>query len=127
MSTELSEIRAQIESCRRDVARRRRFSEALKSRIACYASTRRESGETIQQLSEVLGISENQLYRWMRQNPDPQTGFLPVRVVEHRGAVLEQAVMDMPMSSALRLVSPAGWRVEGLDLQALSMLLARLP
>jgi transposase-like protein len=123
---ELTELRRKMEACHRDRAGRRRFHESLKAEIASYARSRRQVGEEIPRLSEALGVRDNQLYRWMRHYREGVAAFLPVRVLEQAGTVPEQAVLERPIPPTLRLISPSGWTVEGLDVQTLSVLLLRL-
>ena len=77
---------------------------------------------TVPATAEKLGINSATLYNWLRR-PAP-AHFLPVAVVAESTelvAALEPAPGSQPV-----LIAPGGYRVEGLDLEAVAELLRRL-
>ena len=94
-----------------------------------YVEHVQKRGGTMAQASEKLGVSEPTLYAWRKGKPagrprataSQQSGTLvPVRMSEGKAAAgldgLQQVV----------LVSPGGWRVEGLSLEGAAELLGRV-
>jgi hypothetical protein len=111
------EIEAELES---RPGKRWRCPAPLRSRIVSYARVCREQGEPLHQISRRLGLVESTLARWLKADRRALAlapRFRRVSVVEaeehgHGGAV-----------GALRLTTPAGYMVEGLDAQTLAFLL----
>lgn len=69
-------------------------------------------------ISRRLGLVESTLARWLRaERKDLQAGFLPVSIVAAEAAELGEA------GAGLRLITPRGYCVEGLDAQTLAVLL----
>ena len=90
----------------------------LRSRIVEYAQSCRDQGRTIGDIAAGLGLVESTLARWLRRGAaELQPGFRSVAIVasEDRPAT--------PVATALRLVTPHGYRVEGLDADTLAYLL----
>ena len=99
--------------------KRWRCPAGLKSRIVSYARVCRERGEPLGDISGRLGLVESTLARWLRaDSKELAAGFRPVSIVaaeeHHHGEMI---------TGALRLTTPAGYRVEGLDAQTLAFLL----
>ena len=69
-----------------------------------WAATRRASGATIAELASELGVHASTVTRW-RTGQTSGRALVPVDVVPDREAV-----------RALTVVSPSGFRVEGLSL-----------
>jgi hypothetical protein len=90
-----------------------RYEPKLRSRVAAYARQARDRGESWSQLSSTLGVPMHTLQRWAGPGKSP-VGFVTVR--------------SRATSSAgeLRLVSPAGWRIEGLSVSDVAVLLREL-
>lgn len=95
---------------RRDIARLpngrgRRFPPALRARVINWVAGRRTAGTPWNALEEELGISAVTLQAWAAARPDTTPPRLvPVEVHE-----------DTPPVT-VSLVSPTGWRVEGVPL-----------
>ena len=105
------------------------FPEALRAFAVRYAEHTVEGGGTVVEAAAKLGVSAPTLYEWRkgrtagqgRSKPtDKSAALVPVRVAEPaaRAAVVgpQQVV----------LVSPSGWRVEGLSVESAAQLLGRL-
>jgi transposase len=105
------------------------FPEALRAFAVRYAAHTLEAGGTVVEAAAKLGVSAPTLYEWRKGraagrrqlNPTEKSATLvPMRVGERpaEGAVagLQQVV----------LVSPSGWRVEGLSVESAAQLLGRL-
>jgi hypothetical protein len=91
----------------------------LKARVISYAKVCRGQGETIESIATRLGLVGGTLARWLRSDRDElAVGFRSVAVVaspDHH----ECAGSGGP----LRLLTPRGYCVEGLDAQTLAFLL----
>jgi transposase-like protein len=89
----------------------------LRSRIVEYARSCREQGWTVGDIAAGLGLVESTLARWLRRGAaELQPGFRPVAIVASDDRASSPA-------AALRLVTPHGYRVEGLDADTLAYLL----
>ena len=84
---------------------RLRLPADLRAEAAAAAFAARAQGRSAQAIAELLGVSAQSIFRWTET-----TAMVPVRVRA------EPAV-------APALISPGGWRVEGLDLASLGALL----
>ncbi|NPC53550.1 hypothetical protein HPP05_30150 [Corallococcus exiguus] len=107
------------------------FPEALRAFAVRYVEHTVKTGGGMAEASQKLGVSEPTLYAWRKGRPaghprekgDRQSAALvPVRVTA-RKAVTDAVRTGM---QPVVLVSPGGWRVEGLSLEAAAQLLGRL-
>lgn len=90
----------------------------LRLRIVSYARVCRERGEPLGDIARCLGLVESTLARWLRSDRRALTaGFRSVSIVP---AVDEGGAAP---AGALRLVTPRGYTVEGLDAPTLAFLL----
>lgn len=89
-----------------------RYPEALRQRSGQLCAALRAHGWTWSELSEVLDVTERTLKRWVATSTTTPPVLRQVDLVEDRGIV-----------SALAIVSPSGWRVEGITLDDLAELL----
>lgn len=95
--------------------KRWRCPSALRSRIVSYARVCREQGEPMGDISRRLGLVESTLARWLRaERKELQAGFRQVSIV---------AAERVESKGTLRLITPRGYCVEGLDAQTLALLL----
>ena len=111
------EIEAELES---RPGKRWRCPVPLRSRIVSYARVCRERGEPLLDISNRLGLVESTLARWLRADRKALAlapGFRTVSVGAGDEDLRDEAV------NALRLTTPAGYVVEGLDAQTLAFLL----
>ena len=99
--------------------KRWRCPSELKSRIVSYARVWRERGEPLLDISNRLGLVESTLARWLRTDrKELAAGFRPVSIV-----AAEEHHRHETISGGVRLTTPAGYVVEGLDAQTLAFLL----
>ena len=120
----MSNYEEQIEDLK-DRADRRdsmRYPQAFRADAIQLVGSLRQDGWTQKRISETLEIPWATLRRWRakgdKSEPEVTDGFRPVEVVE----------TPRPTSStnSIRLVSPEGWRVEGLTLTELLEVVGRL-
>ena len=97
----------------------RRIPARLKSRILSVVRGRQANGESQRGLAEALGLSGETLRRWLTA-PSAVEDRAPVRP-------LPVSVMPLPSPAvSLALVTPTGYRVEGLTVASAVELLSRL-
>ena len=96
--------------------RRPRFAKPERARIAVWARGEIKRGNDLRVLSEALGLHANTLRKWLADAPAEAAapGLLPVRVAAERPA------------ARLTLVTPGGYRVEGLSVVQVRELLGAL-
>lgn len=111
MTQETEELRAAITRSRANVVRWR-CPAPLKQEIVALTEKRRAEGAPIMTIARELGVSESGLNRWLQKTSG---GIRPVRVVEQPAAKDE-----------LVLVTPGGYRLEGLSPVSAADLLRRL-
>jgi hypothetical protein len=100
---------------RRDV--RRRYSTALQRQAVRYWLTRQRQGDGLRDVAAALGVAPWSLYRWTKQSK-PRERFALVQV--------EVPTPPRPVPGIVIVMSPAGPRIEGLDVEATARLLALL-
>lgn len=96
------------------------YTEAERRRLVSeIAREHEEAGTPIDVLTAARGISSPTYYNWKKRLGAPQALMLrPVEVVE--------AVVTPVSAARLVVVSPTGYRVEGLDLGGVAQLLRAL-
>ena len=111
------------------------YPDALRERVSAWAYRRRDQGAPWPVIAAELGCQSSTLRRWVqvegvrrRKNSKPGTALVPVQVV---GASPLVAAEMMPIEAAaelprLSVVSPAGFRIEGLTLDDALLALQRL-
>ena len=118
MEPRIDELRHTITEERASwTGKRWRASQALRSQVVALAEDERARGASIGRLATSLGLHPSVLRRWLgrRAGGDEPATF---RRVTLRGP-------GWPGSSGLVLVTPGGYRLEGLDLStALTVLQA---
>jgi transposase-like protein len=95
-----------------------RLAPPLRAELIAYACAQRATGVSMQAIAAALGVAPESVRRWTQRSAGAARGALvPVHVVP-----------EPPRASrtALTLVSPRGFRVEGLDLADVGTLLAAL-
>lgn len=98
--------------------KRWRCPAPLRGRVESYARACRERGEPLVEIASRLGLVESTLARWLRAGRMALIpGFRPVSIVaaDEHGAD--------GIGGPLRLTTPAGYVVEGLDAQTLAFVL----
>lgn len=98
--------------------KRWRCPEDLRSRVTSFSRVCRERGEPVRDIARRLGLTESTLARWLRaERKATASAFRSVAIVPSDDTPGE--VTDGP----LRLLTPRGYCVEGLDPQTLAFLL----
>jgi hypothetical protein len=110
MADEVQRLRAVI--ARLERGRGKRFAPEIRSRIAAVGRQLRREGHGWRAVGLALGIPPESARR-IAEAAGNESALVPVTVT--------------PVASPLTLVSPSGWRIEGLDAPTLVALLPRLP
>ena len=105
----------------KELGKRWRCPAKLRLRIIAYARTCRERGEAVADIAGRLGLVESTLGRWLRREraEERAAGFRPVSIVP----VLPVPGEGCGEATGLTLVTPGGYRVEGLDVESAAYLL----
>ena len=103
----------------------------VRRRVGLYAAACRASGRRRSAVADELGISHTSVTRWSTVDAVGPLQFVAVEVeadpvVSEVPKAPAAPVVLRPGPGAPTLVSPRGYRVEGLDLDALTTLLGRL-
>jgi transcriptional regulator with XRE-family HTH domain len=110
MESRLAEVRRAIAALGKR-GRTTPVPQAVREQVLQYAAAERARGKSWQVLAREIGLSASGLQRWMQGRTPPR--LQRVRVVADRA----------PQEILVTLVSPAGYRLEGLELeQALAAL-----
>lgn len=116
MNERAAEYRTKLDEVRARGGARWRTPAALRDEITVWARGLRAEGHTLGLVAGSIGLSESTLGRWTSAQGDP--GHLrPVRVA---GEVTRVE------SGGLAIVTPAGYRLEGLSLDDAVNVLRRL-
>lgn len=93
----------------------------LRLEIVAYALQCRERGEALAGIAGRLGLAESTLSRWLRQERGEErvAGFRPVSIVP----VVPAHGDGGGEAGGLTLVTPGGYRLEGLDVESAAYLL----
>lgn len=99
-------------------SRRGRLPRELRQRCERYAAERAAAGVAKQVIASELGVSAMSVQRWLRVPMAMASAMVPVRIVAPAA----------PPAADRRVivVTPGGLRIEGLDLDAVCMLVARV-
>ncbi|AKF87012.1 hypothetical protein MFUL124B02_36365 [Myxococcus fulvus 124B02] len=101
------------------------FPEALRAFAVRYAEHAVGAGGTVTDAAKKLGISGPTLYEWRKGRPrlkpvEKSAALVPVRVSARPATAVGAGVQQVA------LVSPGGWRVEGLSVESAAQLLGTL-
>jgi hypothetical protein len=108
METEIRRLRATL--ARREGGRGKRFAPELRRQIAAVGRRLRDAGQSWFRIGREIGLPGETVRRLCEAAPS----FVAVEVV------------DDVVARDLVVVAPTGYRVEGLDINAVVALLARL-
>jgi transposase-like protein len=91
----------------------------LKERAARWIAERRAAGQSVESIASELGVAPGTVLRWSANAPSKadaaaRRSMVPVKVVSE------------PKSQLVSVVSPAGYRIEGLTLSEAAALLQAL-
>ena len=112
MANEVQRLRASLARMR--PGRGRRYGAAVRRRIARVAGQLREDGGSWRDVGEALGMPLETVRRICVEGEGSTPGFVPVKITPES------------RHGEITVVTPSGHRVEGLDLEAVAVLLARL-
>ena len=96
-----------------------RCSRGLRSRIVTYAQRCRENGEVYGDIAARLGLVESTLARWLRR--EKAIGRASFRSVAIVPSTENHSYSEA--TSIIRLITPQGYRIEGLDAETVAYLL----
>ena len=108
------------EEAARGLGKKWRCPSGLREEIVAYAVICRETGEALAPISERLGLIESTLARWLRQREKKNEvlrGFRSVAIVP------SGEIQRSTYGPQLRLITPDGHVIEGLDLESAAFLL----
>lgn len=91
-----------------------RVPEALRQEIVAYARERRGDGAGLKQIARETGITRETIRSWLRA-PSLDRELVPVAIVP-----------EIVACGGIAVVSPRGYRVEGLDVAGAAALLRML-
>lgn len=91
----------------------RRYSRELRLDAVAYLKRKKREGMSLERVSSELDVSTWSLLRWSRES-------------ESRGEVVPVEVSSSPELEELSLVTPRGYRIEGLSEERLLRLVERL-
>jgi len=80
------------------------FSRDLKERVTRWIVERRAAGSTVEELAVELGLARGTVLRWSADAKPPTRALVPVQVVP-----------DPIAPHSVSVVSPSGFRVDGLS------------
>lgn len=127
MAESASEFRRAVAARNRgEGVKRRRFGADLRARAVALAAAMRREGQPWQSIASELEVNATLLQKWCEQG----TGAPFVLVeLEEQGKTTKSGagVGDRQVGGALRLCTPSGYVIEGLDVVAAAELLRRLP
>lgn len=104
--------RAREENGRR-ARTRRRYSRELRLAAVLYLKRRKRAGATLHDVASELGVSGWSLSRWARDS-EKRAGLVPVELSEREER------------TSLVLVTPRGYRIEGLSEDSLARMVERV-
>ncbi|MGH2608352.1 MAG: hypothetical protein ACRDHF_04620, partial [Tepidiformaceae bacterium] len=117
---DLPYLRRALARCRsRESAPTRRYPPRLRQEVTAYALRRIASGASLKLIASETGASLSTLQRWVRGAP--RRRWRRVELAEPAAAAVGGRE---PMGAVL--VSPGGYRIEGLDVAGLASLLRGL-
>lgn len=108
-----SELREALVKSRQGKVRWR-CPAGLRDEVVSYVQSRRDSGSSVMEIAADLGVSDSSLTRWIAAEKNKNGRMTSVRVKEPA------------MSSGVVLVTPRGYRIEGLNVADAANLLRSL-
>lgn len=114
MNDDVTEIRAALAAFPRKY-RSQKYPGELRRRVVAFARMRQGSGMSTRAIARELGMRFETLRRWLGEaEPKSASALLPVRVTA-----------PAVRSRSVTVVTPDGWRIEGLDAHDALALLRR--
>lgn len=102
----LTEVRRALEGLER--GRTTRIPDAVRKRVLAYAGEQRAAGRSWKAIGAELGVSASALQRWAKKAGLGPRGLARVRVVAEAAPAEEATVV---------LITPRGYRLEGLSVE----------
>jgi hypothetical protein len=122
---ELENLRRQLSEIRDTKSSGRRYPKEVREAVVAYVCARRAQGLLLMEVLGDLGLSWGTARGWLREAGAAPAG--EKAVASFRPVVVAAARSAMPMhTSALSLISPGGYRVEGMGVEQLLYLLREL-
>ncbi len=87
-----------------------RVPVAVREKVLWYAERERRRGTSWRRIAATVGLSSTALQRWAAARPPARRRLAPVTVTEPASAA--------PAEAGVTLVTPTGYRLEGLGLEA---------
>jgi hypothetical protein len=115
MNDRAAEYRAKLDDLRRRGGKRWRTPPGLRDEIAVWARKQRAEGEVVGSIAAAIGLSETTLAKWLAGGGPGE--LRPVRVT---------AAVAGVRHSGLVVVTPDGYRLEGLSVDDAVDVLRRL-
>ena len=113
------------------VAGRRGFPAWAKAEVTAFAARAHESGMSYPAIAATVGVSVNSLLRWMQTDTAPRRSLVPVTIVEPGSTATVTAIGEAeasgPNEARVVVVSPRGYRLEGLSVSEAASLFRGLP
>jgi len=111
MNYEASRLRSEL--ARVEKGRGKRYPAELQGRVVAWAKGRRAAGASWQQIKRELGQKFDTVRRWCQPCAPSRT----------RALVPVQIISEQPAARSVSVVSPSGFRVEGLTVSEAAALL----
>lgn len=104
-----------------------RVPEKARRAVVAYVAAARGEARAWRRICEDVGLSESVLRRWSAEPDvgDERVSLVPVKVVAD-SRVENDAQQRSRFNDAITLLTPGGYRVEGLGVEQLATLLARI-
>lgn len=113
MDEQLRVFRERSRQENRGSKKRRRYSQELREEAVAYVERRKREGASVERIASELGVSSVSLSRWSRAMGNTKS-LVPVEIVANEDP------------SRLSLLTPRGYRLEGLSEASAVRLLERL-
>jgi transposase-like protein len=113
MDEKLRAFRKRAREENRGSEKRRRYSRELREEAVAYVARRKRAGASVERIASELGVSSVSLSRWSRAREN-SVSLVPVEIVAN------------DERSCLSLLTPRGYRVEGLSEASAVRLVERL-
>ena len=117
MNSQIEQIRRRAARLQAERAARHRYPEQFRAKVAAVVVELRDEGQSWSKIEDALGIPANTLKRW---HSDEEIAA-PTEMV--RVQIREEPTAQ---SGELTVVNPAGFRLEGLDLDTALEAMRRL-
>lgn len=113
MDEQLRVFRERARQENRGSKKRRRYTRELREEAVAYVERRKREGASVERIASELGVSSVSLSRWSRAKGNTKS-LVPVEIVANEDP------------SGLSLLTPRGYRLEGLSEASAVRLLERL-